>query len=58
MPDGFYLLYDPNCYGWEPVWVKDGDFTRCGRKHQDRCTTYMTGKYLWKRIDLPLDPIK
>ena len=53
MPDGFYLFYDPNCYGWEPIWVVSGWFTRCGREYRSKCEDHMTGDYRWKRIDLP-----
>jgi hypothetical protein len=52
MPDGFYLLYDPERYGWEPVWVVSGWFTRCGREYRSWCEDYMTGDRRWKRIDI------
>lgn len=56
MRDGFYLLYDPDCYGWEPIWVFGNNFTRCGRAEKHKCLDYMTGRYAWKPIDLPSNP--
>ena len=55
IPDGFYLLNDPHAYGWEPVRVVSGTFTRCGRKHIERCSDYLSSDYQWRRVDPLVD---